>query len=633
MEILKQRKFWLEHFHDEKYEVIRNKIQETFKDLVFDEIPHKYYLHGRELECVSNITHLFVPHFDTDGMAQATYERNFNNEKSKYYQMTPEMIKESWKKISDEACSTGTDRHNFGESVFWWMVGEYDKIVPEFKDRFTIDENGERICTSIYDKEDAVVKFWKDLPDSYIPILAENKVFNVNNVYAYSGTFDILFYYDAEINGRNEETGGLVCLDYKGLSLDTEILTINGWKTMGTLTLNDIVFDKNGRPCKIKHISEIHNNPCYKIKFDNNDEIVCDMDHRWEVSFSRSKRRFVSKVMTCDELAEYIKKMNRKHCYEIPKIINPKPCIYNNGENNLLIDPYVLGVWLGDGHSSCGMVTNMYPEIYEEIHRRGFEIGEDVSQNGAGKATSRTIYGLSTLLKKYNLINNKHIPYEYLISNYKVKLELLRGLMDTDGYYNKKRNRFVLSTTREQQVDFCVKLLSSMGVKASVLKCLKYCNGKKIHGYDITFWIDDYPFLKRKIEIKLAPKGSIRKYRTIKTIEKVDTVPTKCIEVDSETHTYLCGRSLIPTHNTNKDLYKNFNEEKMLEPFNDLLNMSLNVYKLQLAAYQLCLEKIGLNVIARRLIWLRPSGNYEKIPLEDLTKKLDKALKWKFKQQ
>lgn len=299
MEILKQRKFWLEHFHDEKYEVIRNKIQETFKDLVFDEIPHKYYLHGRELECVSNITHLFVPHFDTDGMAQATYERNFNNEKSKYYQMTPEMIKESWKKISEEACSTGTDRHNFGESVFWWMVGEYDKIVPEFKDRFTINEDGERICTSIYDKEDAVVKFWKDLPDSYIPILAENKVFNVNDVYAYSGTFDILFYYDAEINGKNSMNSGCCIFDYK----------------------------------------------------------------------------------------------------------------------------------------------------------------------------------------------------------------------------------------------------------------------------------------------------------------------------------------------TNGDLYKNFNEEKMLEPFNDLLNMSLNVYKLQLAAYQLCLEKIGLTVIARRLIWLRPSGNYEKIPLEDLTKKLDKALKWKFKQQ
>ena len=215
METITQRKFWLEHYNDEKYAAIRSKIKETFKDLIFDEVPHKYYLYGKEITCVSNITHLFVPHFDEDGMAQATFQRNYNNPNSKYYKMTPIMIKESWKKISSDACSLGTDRHNFGESVFWWMVGEYDKIVPEFKDRFTIDENGTRVCTSIYDKEDAVLKFWKDLPDSYIPILAENKVFNVNEYYQYSGTFDILYYYDATLDGKNSQNSGLIIADYK----------------------------------------------------------------------------------------------------------------------------------------------------------------------------------------------------------------------------------------------------------------------------------------------------------------------------------------------------------------------------------------------------------------------------------
>lgn len=215
MEVIKQRKYWLEHYNDEKYVEIRYRIQEAFKDLIFDEVPHKYYLNGKEITCVSNITHLFVPHFDEDGMAQETFQRNYNNPNSKYYQMTPKMIKESWHKISSDACSLGTDRHNFGESVFWWMVGEYDKIVPEFNDRFTIDENGERVCTSIYDKEDAVLKFWKDLPDCYIPILAENKVFNVNEYYQYSGTFDILYYYDATLDGKNSQNSGLIIADYK----------------------------------------------------------------------------------------------------------------------------------------------------------------------------------------------------------------------------------------------------------------------------------------------------------------------------------------------------------------------------------------------------------------------------------
>ena len=159
----------------------------SFKDLIFDEGPHKYYLYGEEMECVSNITHLFKPHFDEEKMAHDTYVRNYNKEGSKYYHMTPEMIIESWHNISKEACS----RHNFGESVFWWMVGEYDKIVPEFKDRFKINENGERYVESIFPKEDAILSYWEDLPISYMPILAENKVFNKNKYYSYAGTFDI----------------------------------------------------------------------------------------------------------------------------------------------------------------------------------------------------------------------------------------------------------------------------------------------------------------------------------------------------------------------------------------------------------------------------------------------------------
>ena len=213
--ILKQRKYWLEHYHDEKYEVIRKNILESFKDLIFEEGPHKYYLNGVELDCVSNITHLFKPHFDTDSMAQATFERNYNNENSKYYHMTVQQIKESWKKASTDACEIGSARHNFGESIFWWMVGEYDKIVPEFHDRFTVDENGDKICTPQFPKEEAIVKFWNDLPECYIPILAENKVFNVNDNYAYSGTFDILFYYDAPLNGKPDKESGAYIMDYK----------------------------------------------------------------------------------------------------------------------------------------------------------------------------------------------------------------------------------------------------------------------------------------------------------------------------------------------------------------------------------------------------------------------------------
>ena len=206
---------WLDIINDTKYQKIRDKIQETFKDIVFYEDEHRYFVGDRELTCVSNVTHAFQEHFDTNTVAEATYNRHFNNPDSKYYQMTVDEIKAEWKRISDTACETGTDRHNFGESCLHFMMGDYDGIVSDFKDRLHKDENGDYYMESIYPKEDAVVRFWNDIPKSIVPILAENKVYVINDEYAYSGTFDILFYYDAEIDGKDRNKSGLLIFDYK----------------------------------------------------------------------------------------------------------------------------------------------------------------------------------------------------------------------------------------------------------------------------------------------------------------------------------------------------------------------------------------------------------------------------------
>lgn len=214
MKILKQKKYWVEHFNDEKYTQLREKILNSFKDLVFEEGPHKYYLHGKEITCVSNVTHMFKPHFDTESMAQATYERNYNNEKSKYYKMTPEMIKEEWNKISREACSHGTERHEFAESIFYFMTNQFDKILPAFTDRLSVDkETNEPIFIANDPKEEAAATFYEELPDSLFPILAETKVYNEN--LGYSGTFDLLMYYDATIDGKDDKNSGLCVMDWK----------------------------------------------------------------------------------------------------------------------------------------------------------------------------------------------------------------------------------------------------------------------------------------------------------------------------------------------------------------------------------------------------------------------------------
>lgn len=83
---------------------------------------------------------------------------------------------------------------------------------------------------------------------------------------------------------------------------------------------------------------------------------------------------------------------------------------------------------------------------------------------------------------------------------------------------------------------------------------------------------------------------------------------------------------VIRDYKTNKDLYKNFN--LMLQsPFEDLLDCDYSLYTLQLSAYQIPLEDIGINVIDREIIWLKEDGTYQLFSLENETKRLKEALK------
>ena len=192
-----------------KYQEMREKIVNSFKGLTFIEEGHKYFLGEREYTCVSNVTHMFQEHFDPITKSIETYERNFNNPDSKYYQMTVEEIRKAWADNSKNACEIGTERHLWGESAYAYMTRQYDKIAPEFKDRLTEDGGFE----AIYPKEEAIARFWEDLPVCFVPIAVENITYNYT--LNYSGTFDMLFYYEAELDGKPEDKSGFVIFDYK----------------------------------------------------------------------------------------------------------------------------------------------------------------------------------------------------------------------------------------------------------------------------------------------------------------------------------------------------------------------------------------------------------------------------------
>ena len=409
---------------------------------------------------------------------------------------------------------------------------------------------------------------------------------------------------DLIVKSGNEIT----IIDHKGLPLNTPIATSEGFKTMQDLQVGDKVFDKDGNVCTVTVKSEVHHNPCYKITFDNSESIVADAEHRWLIHIKKqsAKNPYKELVMTTAELAAYIDSVKDDwNTYTIPKILNAKPL--NTEYVNLPIDPYVLGCWLGDGSKQCGMITNVSNNIWREINNRGYEIGPNVA--GEDRAEAHTILGIYPILKSLNLLNNKHIPDIYLRASYEQRLDLLRGIMDTDGYYHPKWKRFVMNTDQEWQMQDLVKLLGSLGIKPTVFEQITKLNGKEYLGWSINFsTLNLNPFLSRNQEIEF-PKVDKCSYRNIESVEPCETVPTQCIAVDSPSHTYLAGYSCIVTHNTNKkiDMKSGFNTatrstSKMKYPLNTLDDCNFWHYTMQLSTYAWMLQKINPNFVIKDLI-------------------------------
>ena len=505
-------------------------------------------------------------------------ENKFNKEQQN--------ILDEWQKKNIESCRRGTKIHSMLENALY----KAEKNVSLKK--FGI--GGKFECRKDYYELDL-----------------ENGAYPEYLIYLEDGDFRLAGQVDLIVKQGNEIT----IADYKGLPLDTKIPTINGWSTIAELKEGDFIFDKDGNKTKILHKSEIHYNPCYKITFDNSSSIIADCEHRWLVSFKKNKCKkrpdgYEHVVMTSEEIYNYLKNNKKSETYYIPKILDPKPL--NCEEKELPIDPYVLGAWLGDGSKAAGLVTQAKGSaVWGEIERRGYSLSSNDQHNpDRANVEMRTIYGLRTELRKLGLLNNKHIPDIYQRASFEQRLDLLRGFMDTDGYFHPKRKRFVMSTGQEWQKNDLVKLLATFGIKASVFKVLKKCNDKSFTVWDVCFSTDLFnPFLTRNQNIDSVGKMNCRTFRNIKKIELVETVPTQCLEVDSPSHTFLCTEEMIVTHNTNQKIDQkggfdtvNRTTAKMLYPLNNLEDANFYHYTMQLSTYAYMLQKINPNFIIKDLI-------------------------------
>ncbi len=365
------------------------------------------------------------------------------------------------------------------------------------------------------------------------------------------------------------------------LALDTPLPTVDGWTTMGDVTVGDWLFDECGQPCRVTGVSPtFFDRDGFTVCFDDGERVICDADHRWPVwDFTHDIP--ARKTLTTRQMLEKVRLGTKRYRYGID--------VCNAVElplRDLLIHPYVLGLWLGDGNSVANhlSVHEDDEEIVEHLQACGVQatfrhptwrkgrcanvvidptprLRDRFEREGNSFATHGSRF--THHLRMLDVLDNKHIPSEYLRASKEQRLALLQGLMDSDGSITPDGKRCEFGNTNPRLIEGVKELLGGLGYKASIYahssKTKTYLNGAfytSLPGWRIswTAYAEEPMFrLSRKVarlRSQARGKPARAKRRRIVDIQPVPSVPVRCIEVDSPSHLYLCGKGWIPTHNT-----------------------------------------------------------------------------------
>lgn len=358
----------------------------------------------------------------------------------------------------------------------------------------------------------------------------------------------------------------------KALALDTPIPTPSGWTTMDALKVGDQVFGMDGKPCNVIAAHEVmYDHQCYEVEFNDGTIIVADAEHLWytETAISRRSERSQNgrsgplaprgtdqqskrerhSVKTTEQIAATVRHQTAtrdeaNHSIPVAAPLGLPP-------RDLPIDPYTLGIWLGDGCNASGRITlNRLdsPEIIARLEDGGHPIPSDDRPGCIGYL----VPNLTKRLRILRVLRNKHIPTEYLRASEAQRRALLAGLMDSDGTIDATGSaEFAVCT--KALADGAAELIQSLGYR--VRRCEQRVNGRTEEtstSFRTAFTPSEPVFhLRRKnarVQVGERRPKSARRY--IVAVRPVESVPVRCIGVDSQDHLFLASEAFIATHNT-----------------------------------------------------------------------------------
>ena len=339
----------------------------------------------------------------------------------------------------------------------------------------------------------------------------------------------------------------------KALACDTPVLTTNGWKRHGDLKPGDCVYGFDGLPSKVLASHPHITDRLYRVTFSDGSSLLAHPNHEWAV-YNKRKHR--------DEIVETAAMAVNTTKYGRPMYLVHPHCYLSNPDRagTLPVHPYVVGAWLGDGRSSSPDIVASKRDMivlrecakHSAVTWRTTHKTTGVVTFGYDFGPALRSVGLCFTSKKKELRAEKHIPWQYLTATMFDRLELLAGLLDTDGYYNSKDGRYTFTTCGERLRDSFIELVSTFGWRVSVETVKPSVSTSGICGRKDTYHIRFVPDLNIPCRIARKRNCAINKWTRmlgIKSVELMDE-PAECNCITVEGGLYCAGKRMVVTHNS-----------------------------------------------------------------------------------
>lgn len=321
----------------------------------------------------------------------------------------------------------------------------------------------------------------------------------------------------------------------------TPIITKNGWKTVGEVVVGDILYASNGSETVVEEVIKFPNKELYKLTFSDNSELIACDEHLWIVATSDDILLNRTRVVDTKFIREHLTQAGKNNI----SIYNAKPI--QREEKEYIVPPYIMGHWLGDGYSNGTQISTDVADsehIVAMYDKYGFRTKHSDSTN----IWTWSVYGLREKLKQCGVLNNKHLPQEYLYGSVDQRIELLQGFMDSDGCVD-KTGRCMFHNTNLQIIESVRELLSSLGIKY-IWHSVSPKTDKHQVGYCISFFTDlNVVTLPRKVKRLRKYKSHRTSIRKVFSVDSVGRGDATCFRVNSYDHSFLAGKHMIVTHN------------------------------------------------------------------------------------